>query len=542
MTVPCVLRSENYWTDLIVRYAVSIIMTALAIQARYLLAPFLADECPFSFFYLSVLATAWIAGTGPAVLAIAAGSLAAAHLFIEPASSLWIDNFPDLLQLLIYVLVNVVATLLFSRLHSQRMLAEQRVSENLRLSQSLREADERKNQFLALLAHELRNPLAPIRTSLTLLQQHGQDSAPLRRVEEVIRRQTDHLVRITNDLLDVSRLRNNRVALKVESVSLKGVIGDATAMVEDLMISKAQHFRVLCNNASLQVNCDPVRLTQILANLLSNAVKYTPCDGRITLQVTQYPETLELAVVDSGIGFSPEDANRLLEPFTQIDMSRTREYGGLGVGLAIVKHLVELHGGQLKIESRGPGLGSRFTVWIPNLAPAALEVAPPRNFSPTDPSAASTETVNDLSLLNGQPGDTLTEDPTLDKPSILVVDDNQDAADILAELLIGEGYSVEVAYDGIDALQKAHSQQPRLVILDIGLPSMDGYEVARCLRRDCATEKSVLIALTGWGTDADRQLAADAGFDRHFVKPIVFSELLHTVRETTASVPAVALA
>ncbi len=498
------------------RYGTAILMTVLAIWARTLLHPWLNDDCPFSLFYLSVLTTAWVAGTGPAVFAIIIGTLAAAHLFIKPESSLLIDDAPDLLQLVIYVIVNVVATLLFNRLERQRYLAENRSSENERLSQSLREADQRKDEFLALLAHELRNPLAPIRSSLALLDIKSDSPADVIRIREVIQRQTNHLVRITDDLLDVSRFCRGMVELQKQPMDLRIAITDAVEMTEVLFKAKSHRFQLLVPDSPVMVEGDRVRLTQLTANLLGNAAKYTPDCGRITLQVEAADDSVSISVSDNGIGFSPAEADRLLEPFMQVDASRTREYGGLGVGLTIVSRLVELHGGKLHSFSRGPGLGSRFTVALPT----AL----------TDP---TTETDSESESLSSSSSDHVIADKrNADKPKLLIVEDNVDASTLLGELFESEGYSVRIAREGVEALQEISSDPPDVVLLDIGLPGMDGYEIARRIRRHGSASSARLIALTGWGGPADRELAIDAGFDVHLVKPITFRELLQHVHGT----------
>ncbi len=499
------------------RYGAAVVMTLLAIWGRTLLHPWLRDQCPFSLFYLSVLTTAWIAGTGPAVFSIILGTLAAAHLFVKPESSLLIDDVPDLVQLSIYVIVNVVATLLFNRLERQRYLAERRSSENESLSQSLRAADQRKDEFLALLAHELRNPLAPIRSSLALLDIKSSSPDAVNRAREVIQRQTNNLVRITDDLLDVSRFSRGMVELQKQRLDLHDAIADAVEMTEGMFREKSHRFHLLVPDTPVMVEGDRVRLAQLTANLLDNAAKYTPSCGRINLQVEREANVVSISVSDNGIGFSPAEADRLLEPFMQVDASRTREYGGLGVGLTIVNRLASLHGGQLTLSSRGPGLGSCFTVTLPELASvASLDSNKVAVDSPDRTTAAANTTA-----AKGR--------------KLLIVEDNHDASSLLAELFELEGFVVRVARDGIEALQEAGADPPDIVISDIGLPGMDGFEIARRLRRSTTTARLRLIALTGWGGPADRELAIRAGFDVHLVKPIAFRELLRHVHGTASA-------
>ncbi|MEZ6087471.1 MAG: ATP-binding protein [Pirellulaceae bacterium] len=508
------------------KYGVATLTTIAAIWVRTLLNPFLEDRCPFSLFYLSVLTTAWIAGTGPAIFAIALGTLAAAHYFVEPASSLMIHRMPDQVHLAIYVIVNLVATTLFNRLERQRHLAETRSADNERLSQSLREADMRKDEFLALLAHELRNPLAPIRSSLALLDRKSDSPETVRRLREVMQRQTNHLIRITDDLLDVSRFCRGRVELRLELMDLRDAVEDAVEMVEAIVQEKSHRLQLLVPDHPVTVNGDRVRLTQLTANLLSNAAKYTPHCGRITLQMEVIDASVVLSVIDNGIGFSASQAERILEPFVQVDTSRTREYGGLGVGLTIVDRLVSLHGGELTIFSRGPGLGSQFTVSLPTVITDVREASAK---VPQDKVAESSRNAS-TEIRTSEQSAYLTQ-PIAPGRRLLVVEDNMDASGLLAELFESEGYSVQVACDGIEALQLVKVQSPDIVIMDIGLPGMDGYEIAKRIRRDERSHRIALIALTGWGSDADRELAIQAGFDLHLIKPVVFRELLQHVQE-----------
>jgi two-component system, sensor histidine kinase len=497
-------------------YSVAIITTALAVWARYLIDRHVDDECPFSLFYLSVLLTAWIAGSGPAFFAVVLGTASAAYFFIKPQSSMAIDSVAEVLQLCIYVLVNCVAALLFDRLHRQRQLAEQRSRDNELLSLSLREADERKDEFLALLAHELRNPLAPIRSGLEILERESRSPETVHRVQRVIERQSNHLVRLTNDLLDVSRFSRGKLELQVAELDLREAIDDAIEMTTGEFAERSHRFQRLVPDRPIWVEGDRVRLAQLTANLLGNAAKYTPQGGRVVLELEPSCTHVSLTVRDNGIGFPPEEARNILEPFRQMDTSRTREYGGLGLGLSIVKRLAELHGGKLVAESGGPGRGSCFTVTIPVIAEAR---ANPR---PALPEAR-------VRRPGTKPGGA--------PRRLLVVEDGPDAADLLRELLESEGYLVDLARDGVSALQQVATEMPDVCIMDIGLPGMDGYELARRIRRMEHSSEMRLIAVTGWGSEADRQLSNEAGFDVHLVKPIVYSELLHQIETVLKAAP-----
>lgn len=496
----------------IIAYGTAFVTTAMAVWARNWLDPHLDDECPFSLFYLSVLLTAWTAGAGPAYLATALGTAAAAYFFIKPQSSIAIDSVSEVVQLSIYVLVNCVAAVLFDRLQRQRQLAEQRSRDNEQLSASLREADERKDEFLALLAHELRNPLAPIRAGLEMLDRDEAASSTVDRVTRIIERQTTHLVRLTNDLLDVSRFSRGKLELQVGPLDFRDAVSDAIEMTAGSIAERNHRFQRLIPDSPVWLMGDRVRLAQLTANLLGNAAKYTSPGGCIVLEVESAGGWVTLSVRDNGIGFPPDQAENILLPFRQMDMTRTREYGGLGLGLAIVKTLAELHLGELSATSGGPGRGSCFTLRLPAMPPEMQEELeksfPKLRAMPVSASTAPTE-------------------PTAEEPKrVLVVEDGPDAGDLLCELLEAEGYAVQLARDGVSAVQLAGGRLPDVCVMDIGLPGMDGYEVARRIRKLDPLRRAKLIAVTGWGSDADRAQSHAAGFDVHMVKPIIYSELL----------------
>ena len=476
-----------------------------------MLQPLLNDECPFSLFYLSVLLTAWTAGTGPAIFALALGSLSAAHFFLPPASSLYINDPADLLQLSIYGLVNGIAISLFHRVEWQRGLAERRSVENEALSMSLREADERKDEFLSLLAHELRNPLAPIRSSLALLDRSPSSVEVMARARQVIERHTNHLIRLADDLLDIARFCRGQVELQLDRMDFRAAIQDALEMTESIFEEKNHRLQLLLPQEPVWVEGDRIRLAQLTANLLGNAAKYTPPNGRVTLQLEEFGDDVSLIVTDNGIGFAAGEAERILEPFIQIDTTRTRDYGGLGLGLTIVNRLVGLHGGQLLVQSSGPGKGSCFTVQLKATLPP-IESTTGRH-SPVANNNNCPQTMRD--------GDR--------RGRVMIVEDNQDSGELLCQLIESEGYSAILAQDGIAALQEFTSFAPDVIVLDIGLPGMDGYEIAKRIRRLEAGSRTRLIALTGWGRSTDRALSQQAGFDDHLVKPVGFSELLRHI-------------
>ena len=356
-------------------------------------------------------------------------------------------------------------------------------------------ASRAKDQFLAILGHELRNPLAPILTAVQLMA--GRGDQQVERERRIIERQARHLVRLVDDMLDLSRVLTGKVALKQERIELAEVVATAVEMTRPLIEERAQLLTVNVPERGLLVQADPERLAQVFANLLSNAAKYTERGGMIAIDASGGAGWIEATVRDSGIGISAEMLPRVFEMFAQERQALDRSSGGLGLGLTIVRSLVQLHGGSIEARSAGPGEGSEFAVRLP-LARAAEERAP------RGPAQAS------------QPP------PGLGAASrhVLIVDDNQDAAELLAAGLELAGFQIRLAHDGPGALAAIGEFRPDIALLDIGLPGMDGYELATQLRQQAELRHLRLVALTGYGQDSDRQRSREAGFDAHLVKPI----------------------
>ncbi len=368
--------------------------------------------------------------------------------------------------------------------------------ENARLYKELREADRRKDEFLATLAHELRNPLAPIRNSLQILKMPHLDVPTAERTREMMERQVHHLVRLVDDLLDVSRVMRGKVELRREQVELAPVVARAVETTQPLIESQRHDLRIRLPDESLALDADPVRLAQVVGNLLANAAKYTEPNGRIWLTARREGNAVVLSVRDAGIGIAPDMLTKVFDLFVQADQAADRSQGGLGIGLTLVRSLVEMHGGTVEARSPGLGSGSEFVVRLP-LA----------SVQPADPGPRGKD---------AHPGQAT-------PPSghrLLVVDDNQDAANSLALLLSLQGHEVRVAHDGRAALELLNGYRPEVIFLDIGMPGMDGYEVARRVRRQRGLEAVRLAALTGWGQQEDRRRSAEAGFDHHLVKPV----------------------
>lgn len=376
------------------------------------------------------------------------------------------------------------------------------VTERRLAHDALREADRRKDEFLATLAHELRNPLAPMRTALHIMQRHGPPDAEWQRAREIVDRQTRQMTRLIDDLLDVSRVTQGRLVLQRQTTALHTVLQHAIETVRPLMERQRHALRVNLSSP-LVIDGDPARLTQIFANLLDNAAKYQDPGGVVDLSVEVRGEQALVTVRDEGLGMTPEQRARVFEMFAQVDSGVDRSQGGLGIGLSLVKRLTELHGGSVSAESAGLGHGSTFVVSLPIARDVSVDAG----------------TLSSLSVL-----------PSVPNRRVLVVDDNQDAAYTVARLLELQGHTVQMAYDGEDALRAAERWKPEVVLLDIGLPALNGYDVCRQLRAQPWARGITIAALTGWGQAADRDRAEAAGFDRHLVKPVDPDLLIQMMR------------
>jgi signal transduction histidine kinase len=367
------------------------------------------------------------------------------------------------------------------------------IAERQRAEEALREADRRKSQFLATLAHELRNPLAPIRNAMEVLRQSGGDEQKVKRVTEMMQRQVGQMVRLVDDLLDVSRISRDRIELRREPIELAAVVQHAVEAVRPDYESMEHELTVTLPPQPTYLNADPIRLAQVVGNLLSNACKFTEKGGRIQLTVEQVGKQAVIRVQDTGIGIAAEQLLRIFEMFTQVDTSLGRSRNGLGIGLTLAKQLVELHGGTVQARSAGVGQGSEFVVLLPVLS------------TPLPPLPREPSGVKPVATVQRR---------------ILVVDDNPDAAESLAMLLKLSGHDVHIAHDGLEAVEEAAKLQPDVILLDIGLPRLDGYEAARRIRKQPRDKGVILVALTGWGQDEDRRRSEEAGFDAHMIKPV----------------------
>lgn len=370
------------------------------------------------------------------------------------------------------------------------------ISRSVLAREALREADSRKDEFLATLSHELRNPLAPLRSSLEIVRRVASAPPSAAIALEIMDRQLSHLVRLVDDLLEVSRITRGQVELRREQVRLDAAINSAIETSEPLIRGGNHRLIVSLPDEPLLLDADPVRLAQILANLLNNAAKYSDKGGQIEIAARRDGDDALVTIRDSGDGIAPEELGKLFQIFTRGERSARRNQSGLGIGLALVRRLTEMHGGRVDATSEGLGKGSCFSVRLPL---NARKVAVARTRRREQASIASL--------------------------GVLVVDDNRDAAESLAMLLSTTGADVHVAHDGPTALAEFELREPDVVLLDIGMPDMDGYEVARRLREFSSPQRVAIVALTGWGQDEDRQRVRDAGFDHHLVKPVDLASL-----------------
>lgn len=356
---------------------------------------------------------------------------------------------------------------------------------------SLREADRRKDEFLATLAHELRNPLAPLRTGLQLLSATGLDADRQRGITDMMNRQMKQLLRLIDDLLEISRISTGKLVLQREPLDLRRVVEMALEACDPVIKRGGHQLTVELPDEDLCVDGDPARLAQSLSNLLNNAAKYTPDGGQIAVRLARRGDEAVISVQDSGVGLPPEMIGRVFDMFAQVNRTLARSQGGLGIGLALVRSLVAMHGGRAIAASPGPGQGSTFAIELPlaarDSAPVALD------------EAAAREPERPL--------------------RILIVDDNDDAATSLAMLLSLSGHQVEVANSGPVALSMADRLLPQVVLCDLGMPGMDGHQLAGRLRQDSRFSDTLLVALTGWGSEEDKRRSRASGFDEHLTKP-----------------------
>ncbi len=484
------VRTSHWtWTDLLV------IVGALGVATifRFLFDPLLGYRTAHATYVIAVLIIAWARGLWPALLTGLIGSLLAAYLFLYPRYTLGLKNLDDQVTMALNFVVEAVATLLIVALRNA-------VRENAELYQRARLADIRKDEFLAMISHELRNPLVPIQNAVYILSQTYASDESSRTVRDLLERQVSNLIRLVDDLLDVSRITRGKIDLRKCPVELATIIDGAVESVYPAATEKKQTLSVNVPQRSIVLNADPLRLTQVFSNLLNNAVKYTKVGGNIWLSTEQQDNRITVRVRDDGIGIAAGSLDKIFELFEQAGDELTLRQGGLGIGLTIVDKLVELHDGTVEAHSPGLGLGSEFVVSLPVATSGLrLESSPvPHNKQ------------------------TLSEDRSR---RILVVDDNVASANSMALLLKYMKQTVHTSYNAFSALEAARSFRPDIVLADIGLPQMNGFEFARQLRLMPEFESTLLVAVTGYGQSGVAEAAKAAGFDRYLVKPVNPHEL-----------------
>jgi signal transduction histidine kinase/ActR/RegA family two-component response regulator len=492
------------------RYGVAACAAGIGLLGRWLLSPVFGDSNPFILLYPAVVVSGWYGGFRAGMLSTLLGSSGVTLFFLRLQSSG--NQVPQgwFMGVIVFLMMGALISLVTHQrnvaithlrgAHESERSARQRAEESMARMELLRSeaeaANRAKDEFLAMLGHELRNPLAPMVTALELIRMRS--GGQLGRAEQVIERQVHHLVRMVDDLLDISRVARGLISLSKHSTELEPVITRALEMASPLLERRRHHVAVNVPRVGLCVNADPDRLAQVFANLLTNAAKFTDPGGRVEVSAERRGDTIVATVRDTGVGMSSELLARVFEPFVQGAQSIERSAGGLGIGLTLVKSLVSLHGGEVSAHSDGAGHGSTIEVQLPAHEPAALSHI----------EAASAPM------------------PALPTHRVLVVDDNEDAATLLAEVIRAQGWPVAVAFDGPQALSMIESFAPDIAVLDIGLPVMDGYELAARIREQLGARAPRLLAVTGYGQEEDRKHASEAGFAHHLVKPVNTDALL----------------
>lgn len=469
--------------------------TAIAVVATVLTLPHLHLGPAGIVVYIFVLAAcAWFGGIGPAL--VAPFLMGVAHRWHTRGIGEALDlSFPALMFLAAFTLLTgAIGWSGQMRRRAQDVVREQ--------AAKLLEETKQKDRFLATLAHELRNPLAPIRTGLEILQISSGEpgrAAEISEIHGMMRRQVDQLVRLIDDLLDISRINTGKLELRREHVLLADVVRDAVEGARPHLENYGHEFVLSLPDRPITIDADGTRIAQVLLNLLNNAAKFTPEGGRVTLSADMSNGLVELRVRDTGIGIRPQMLPVVFEMFAQADSSLEKSQGGLGIGLTIVKRLVEMHGGTVEARSEGPGRGSEFVVRLPVID------APHSDHGANLPRPAH--------LSHAAPR------------KVLVVDDNVDAARSLEIMLKSMGHTTRTVHDGQEAVQATEEFRPDLILMDLGMPKLNGFDATRLIRKQRSNKDVTIIAVTGWGQEEDRRRSKEAGCDDHVVKPIEFSAL-----------------
>ena len=519
----------------VARYGVAVLSTGVILVICLFLDRIISGSLPLTLFIIPVAVSALFGGVGPGLLATALSGLASEYFLTEPHFSLYSMDTADMERLTLFVIASVLLCWMIKTTHIARrevetraLEAEQRQSEleaqivereraraererliseleteRSRLNamtDALQEADRRKDDFLATLAHELRNPLAPISNAVQILTLRGDDPGVVSQTKEVMERQVHQMIRLVDDLMEVSRIGRGKISLHKSSINLAEVVTTAVETSRPLIEAHSHKLSITLPERPAIVVADASRLAQVLSNLLNNAAKYTKDGGRIDLNVEKENGEIVIRVKDNGIGIAREKLPSVFEMFAQIEGSKDLSQGGLGIGLTLARRLVEMHGGKIEARSSGLGKGSEFLVRLPAMAEQSSESV---QLDAKDSFIQSSKNTR----------------------RVLIVDDNVDSAESMAVLLGLQGHEIRLAYDGPSALDTAREFQPDLVFLDLDLPVLSGFEVAKRLRLEPALKNLTLIAMTGYGQEEDRQRTLEAGFNLHLVKPIDFDRL-----------------
>lgn len=483
------------------RYGTALVALLVATAVRQLLDGHLQTRAPYGIYLIAVMFVAWRAGWGPSLLTLACGVVLGRYLFDAPRYSLIFESEASKSSLLMSLTIGLVSIYFCESL---RMTARM----NRRLYEAARLADMRKDEFLATVAHELRNPLMPIRTAIHLLGREEQPSPRNAELQGMLSRHTEHLIRLVDDLLDASRITQGKIELRPEVVRLGGVLEAAMEVVRPLIAEKRQDLFVNLPEQQVNLRADGVRLTQVFTNLLHNAAKYTSKDGRIWLTASVNGEKLVVRIRDTGIGIPPEMCQRVFDPFQQVHQGIEHTQGGLGIGLTLVRSLVDLHQGTVTAASPGLGLGSEFTVCLPVVESIVVDPEVVTNV----PAAA----------VHGP------------ARRILVVDDSPSVRKSLEMILHDWDHVVQACADGFAALEEVRAFRPDVVLTDLSMPRMNGFQLAQELRRLPESKEAMLIAISGYGQEADFQQSQAAGFDCHLTKPVDLTALKNLLLKSSA--------
>jgi signal transduction histidine kinase/CheY-like chemotaxis protein len=497
------IRSNSRLATRAVPYLLALLGVLVATAVRYQLGPVLGGTIPVVMYTVPVILVALYGGFGPGIFATLCSAMISDYLFVEPVGRLALQTPASLVVMGSFLVIGTTISYFGHRMKALQVRLAHQARELAAANRELEEGSHRKDEFLAMLAHELRNPLAGISTAAELLKLGRGSQARIAQTADVIGRQVRHMTKLVDDLLDVSRVTRGLVMIDKQPVDLKEALRGAVEQVHATIDAKRQRLSMHVPEGEVSVCGDRIRLTQVISNLVGNASKYSPEGRAIGVELRLLPTTVELEIEDEGQGIDPGLLPHVFDLFVQAERSPDRAQGGLGIGLALVKRIVELHEGSVAAHSAGRGRGSRFTVCLPRLLQA--------------PSRQDRELV-----MPAAP-------PVPQGMRILVVDDNRDAADTVALLLEAAGHAVFVEYDARAALARAAAERLDAVILDIGLPELDGLEVCRILKGRPHLADTVFIALSGYGQQQDLQRSREAGFDRHLVKPVDTGALMQAL-------------